>query len=195
MRLAYLNFSVFVFFGGSFLSFYALLDTEVFPENIELLGFSMSREVFTGATMSVFAAMVGLLSSRLGKIHQLIGFNRVLALGFVCYGSALFMLQYTQQVWGATLCVMFLGAAHGVTVPSIIALHTKLAPEGMTAAYVTLNSLVFRLGQAVGPVLMTLVYLHFGLQAIFIAAAILALPSGVIALLTNWRGPAEVPGH
>lgn len=187
LPLVYLNISVFVVFGGAFLSFYALFLTQAYPQEILFAGIGLQLELLIGVCMALFSVMVGVVSSKLGAIHQRFGFNKVLSLAFIAYGAALLLFVSSEWIFLTALSVMLLGAAHGILAPSIIALHTKLAPEGMTAAYVTLNSLVFRLGQTIGPLIMAAVFISQGISSVFIAASLLLIPAVLVSWLTPWR--------
>ncbi len=187
MLAAYLNFTSFIMMGGAFLTFYALFLTQTFPPVIESFGVSFQREIIIGFAMSLFSAMVGVVAFRLGAIHAIFGFHRVLAFAYLIYAAAFYLFQSSEQLWVVLLACAWLGLGHGLAVPSIMALHTRLAPEGMTASYLTLNSFVFRLGQTLGPMLMAVVYSFYSLSTVFLVAAVLALPASVVALRTDWR--------
>jgi predicted MFS family arabinose efflux permease len=131
--------------------------------------------------------MVGVVSISLGSLHQRFGFNRVLASALLFYGVAIVWIQESSTLGSMTLSVALLGLAHGCCIPSMVALYTRLAPEGMTGSYVILNSLVFRLGQTVGPVCLAAVLMHAGIDWVFVVAGLLVLPMSVLALFTRWR--------
>lgn len=191
---AYLNFTAFVMLGGAFLTFYALFFAQVFPSTLKFLGVEWARELVTGLAMSLFSVMVGVLSSRIGAIHGRLGFHRALGLAFVSYAASLYLFQLTASLPIILGSIMWLGAAHGIAMPSIVALHTRLAPAGMTASYISLNSLVFRLGQTLGPVLMAAIYSLSGdLHTVFVVAALLALPAAAVAFSTQWRRVEAAP--
>jgi MFS family permease len=186
---AYLNFTSFIMLGGAFLTFYALFFAENLPASLQLFGSEWAREVVAGLAMSLFSIVVGVVSFKLGAIHARIGFHRVLGLAFLSYAGSLYLFQASTSLSLMLLAVMWLGAAHGTAMPSIVALYTRLAPAGMTASYVSLNSLVFRLGQTLGPVLMAAVYMVTGdLHSVFQLAAMLGIPAAAVAYSTRWRG-------
>ncbi|WP_101758958.1 MFS transporter [Oceanicoccus sp. KOV_DT_Chl] len=186
MLAAYLNFTCFIMMGGAFLTFYALFITENFSAEIIFAGVHLPRELVIGFAMSLFSVMVGLVAFRLGAIHARFGFNRVLAFAFLSYSGAFFLFQSTSHLFYVLLACAWLGLGHGLAAPSLMALHTRLAPAGMTASYLTLNSLVFRLGQTVGPMLMAMVLNGYGLNAVFMVAALIALPAVVVAWSAGW---------
>ncbi|ARN73441.1 MFS transporter [Oceanicoccus sagamiensis] len=190
MLAAYLNFTSFIMMGGAFLTFYALYLTQTFSPVIDSFGLSFQREIIIGFAMSLFSAMVGVVAFRLGAIHAKFGFHRVLAFAYFTYAGAFYLFQSTDQLGWVLLACAWLGLGHGLAVPSIMALHTRLAPEGMTASYLTLNSFVFRVGQTLGPMLMALVYSYYDLKAVFILAAVIAIPAAWVALKTDWRKDA-----
>jgi MFS family permease len=188
LRASYLNFSVFVLFGGAFITYYSLLFVQRFAEQVTLFGITVKLEIVIGLAMSLFSVMTGLVSAKLDAIHQRFGFREVLTFAFLVYGAGLFFFQLSMTIFACIASAMLLGVAHGLAVPSIVALHTRLAPPGMTAAYVVLNSLVFRIGQTLGPLMMAVVLTHSDLDSVFIVAACLSLPSAWLAWRTNWRG-------
>ncbi len=187
MLAAYLNFTSFIMMGGAFLTFYALFLTQTFPPVIDSLGISFQREIIIGFAMSLFSGMVGVVAFRLGAIHAMFGFHRVLGFAYLTYTGAFYLFQSSEQLWVVLLACAWLGLGHGLAVPSIMALHTRLAPEGMTASYLTLNSLVFRLGQTLGPLLMAAVYSFYSLDTVFVVAAALAVPAAWVAWKSDWQ--------
>jgi len=189
--LSVINFTVFFVFAGAFLSFFSLLISETFSELVVVDVLSktikLSVEVFIGLQLVLFSIMVGAVSMSLGRIHQRFGFNPVLASALFFYGVALMLIQGSGTLSAMTLSVALLGLAHGCCIPSMVALYTRLAPEGMTGSYVILNSLVFRLGQTVGPICLAAVLVGAGIDWVFIVAGVLVLPMSVLAFFTRWR--------
>jgi len=187
LRAAYLNFTAFVMMGGGFLTFYALFLAENYPPQIDVAGYQLSREIMIGSVMSVFSVMVGVVSSQLGNIHARFGFHRVLSVAFLCYAGSFYLFQASENLLTVLLAVIWFGAGHGIAAPSLIALFTKIAPEGMVGSYVTINSLVFRLGQTLGPLLMVFVYAQSSIHTVFVVAGSLAFPAAVVAFITSWK--------
>lgn len=189
--LSFLNLSVFILFGGAFLSFYPQLTRELWPNGVPLAGLTLQQSVFTGWSMLLFSMTMGLISFRLGLMHQKLGFRRLFGAGFIFYSVAFGGLFSSDTAWLHWLFAMLLGAAHGLTVPSMIGLYTKLAPPNMIGGYVILNGLVFRLGQCVGPVLMAMVFDYWGTPRVFLLAALGVLPLCWLAVNVNWHRQAD----
>ena len=191
LLLSWINFTVFFVFAGAFLSFFSLLMLETFSDSlsIELGSFMqpLSAEIFIGLQLVLFSIMVGIISFNLGALHQRFGFNQVLATALFFYALSLLWLQSSDGFVSTTLAVALLGLAHGCTIPSMVALYTRLAPEGMTGSYVILNSLVFRVGQTVGPIVMAVVLLNSDVTWVFVAAGLVIFPVSALALWTRWR--------
>jgi len=191
LLLSVINFTVFFVFSGAFLSFFSLLMNETFSEalQIDVLSkhYRVSSAVFIGLQLVLFSIMVGTVSMSLGRLHQRFGFNRVLASALFFYGVALLLLQGGTTLWHMVFSVALLGLAHGCCIPSMVALYTRLAPEGMTGSYVILNSLVFRVGQTLGPVCLAWVLMNAGVDWVFVVAGLLLIPVSLLAANTRWR--------
>lgn len=188
---SYLNLTAFVIFAGAFLAFFALLVQKKFTEDVAIdLAFStitLSPQVFSGLAIVVFSSMVGVVSLQLGRLHNAFGFNRVLATAFVGYSVGFLAIPAADSAeWLLAGCAV-LGLAHGCAVPSIVALYTRLAPSGMVGSYVILNSIVFRAGQTIGPMIFGFVLLVSDVQQLFVVAACSAIPAAFVAAITRWR--------
>ena len=75
------------------------------------------------------------------------------------------------------------GLGHGVNFPSIQSLLAGMAPMKYRGAFMSLNGMVLRLGQTIGPLLMGFVFLMAGINATFYAGGFFAL---LMLLLVAW---------
>jgi len=63
--------------------------------------------------------------------------------------------------------ILLFGFANGITIPSILAILSRIAPSDLRAVFMSVNGMVLRLGQTVGPILAGLAYAGLGLSAVF----------------------------
>ena len=82
--------------------------------------------------------------------------------------------------------IVFFGLGHGVLIPSLQTMMTETAPLQYRAGVLSLNGMVLRLGQTLGPVLMSLVFSLFQLNGVLaIGAALAFLIFGLCLVI--WR--------
>jgi MFS family permease len=62
-----------------------------------------------------------------------------------------------------------------MTYPNIQTLLAALAPSENRGAFMSINGMVLRLGQTLGPVLMGIVLLGWGIQGVFYAGAVCSM--------------------
>lgn len=77
-----------------------------------------------------------------------------------------------------------LGFAFATTIPVVMTLLSALAPDDRRAAFMSLNGTVLRLGQTLGPVVMTVVFTGGGYPAVYVVGAVLAV--GLAVLVTAY---------
>ena len=70
--------------------------------------------------------------------------------------------------------IVLFGIAHGINIPSIQTLLASIAPAEHRGAFMSVNGMVLRAGQTVGPVLMGLVYAT-GISYVFYVSALLSI--------------------
>jgi MFS family permease len=96
-----------------------------------------------------------------------------------------------SQSWiHVVLSIMVFGLGHGLLIPSIQNLLVGFASIKERAAFMSVNSMVLRIGQTIGPLLIGVFYAIGSLQASFIAGAVVALVMfGVIAGMVRVSNP------
>jgi MFS family permease len=78
-------------------------------------------------------------------------------------------------MWIMLPLVMLYGAANGMNIPSILTLLSGLAPPEYRAAFMSVNGMVLRLGQTLGPIVAAAMLQFGGLSGAFYGSAMLAL--------------------
>ena len=124
-----------------------------------------------------------LASSQLGRITRRFSEISLIKAAFPIYGLALVMIPLMPSLGLLFLPAVIFGIANGVSSPSIQTEVTALAPLEQRAAFMSINSMMIRLGQTLGPPLMGLVYVYTSLETTFFVAALLALAVPPIAMV------------
>ncbi|MDZ7691318.1 MAG: hypothetical protein U5K69_09340 [Balneolaceae bacterium] len=95
------------------------------------------------------------------------------------------MIPFIGNIWWLTLPIALFGFAQGINIPSVLNLLTKQVPSDLCrAAFLfAVNWTVLRGGQALGPVLLGLVYGLTGITGTFIFSAGVAVIFVVVSVL------------
>lgn len=135
------SFVVFIVLFGGFLTYFPLLMDAKFSSDSFIIGLLMT-------SMSVVTAIV---SSQLGPINRLISEPRLIHIGFLGYALSFAIIPFvTSPLWMLVPIAVF-GLGHGVNFPSIQTRLTQLSSLEYRGAFMSLNGMVLRAGQAFGP--------------------------------------------
>lgn len=140
-----------------------------------------------GAVFAVASVSTAFASFGLGRIAAAVGERRLVASGFVLYATAMVAMPHAATIWQQALIVMVFGAANGLSIPSILTLLSAAAPDRYRAAVMSVNGMLLRLGQTLGPLLAGAAYAAFGLDAPFHFSAALAAAMVLPLIWTVYR--------
>jgi len=162
--------ATFVILYGSFLTYFPLLLGNSFGASPFIIGILTS-------SMSIATAF---LSSQLGRLAKHFSKKALILIAFVFYGGALLLFPQIHHLWLFLIPAVIFGIGHGLNIPSIQTLLAGLAPIQHRGAFMSLNGMVLRFGQTIGPPLLALVLTLWGMNATFYFTAAL---SGLIFIL------------
>lgn len=154
----------FIILYGAYLTYFPLLLDKSFGASSFVIGLVMSGMSLTTAAVS----------SQLGRINRWLPLGTIIKLAFAVYALALVLMPFMPSLWLLLIPVVISGVAHGANIPSIQTAVAGMAPIQYRAAFMSVNATMLRLGQTVGPPLMAIAYVYGGLDATFVAAAVLA---------------------
>ncbi len=171
----------FVILFGAYLTYFALHMGESFGASSFIIGVIMSSSSLANAA----------IASQLGRINRWFSLSTNIKLGFAIYALSMVIIPFMPSLWLLIIPAIIFGIGGGLNIPSIQTLVAGLAPLEYRAAFMSLNALMLRLGQTIGPPLMGLVYIYHGSDATFFAAAALALLVPFIAITFGKKKPAR----
>lgn len=176
------NILVFVLLYGAYLTYFPILLSERLN----------ASSVQIGLMMSIMSLVTATISSQLGRINKRFESKTILLFGASFYFLSMLSLLISQS-WVQVICsVMVFGLGHGLLVPSIQNLLVGFASIKERAAFMSVNSMVLRIGQTIGPLLIGVFYAIGSLQASFIAGAVVAMMMfGVIAGMVKVSPPND----
>lgn len=160
-----LTFLTFIILYGCLITYFPLLMRKHFN----------SQPYVIGLIMAVSSGLTALAASQLGWMVKRFGQNNLVQLGCVFYFASMVIMPFMGHEWLYLLPIILFGLGQGLNLPLIMTYLARLAPEEMRATVMAANSMVLRLSQTVGPVLMGLVLAGFGLNAVFYAGGLTAV--------------------
>ena len=158
------NIMVFIVLYGAYLSFFPLLMEERFHANSFIIG------VF----MSIMSLTTAFFSSQLVWARKKFTTKILLTISALFYVLSLIVMSFAYNWILLTLAIMFFGVGHGFFIPNIQTALVGLAPVSERAAFMSINSMVLRIGQTLGPIVAALFYINQSLQPVFLLSAGLA---------------------
>ena len=171
----------FILIYGSFLAYFPFLLEESFSSSPVFIGFVMSA---TSIATAVASFWVGGLAHRFGS-------RALVKAGFVLYVVSLLLLPLATDLWRLSVPILLFGVANGLNVPSILTVLNNYAPSEYRAAFMSINGLVLRLGQTLGPILIGVAVALVGLVGSFFVSAALALLMLLIIVPVLQQEPAR----
>jgi len=166
-----INILVFIILYGSLLTFFPLFLEENFQANAFQIGLVMS-------IMSIITAVI---SAQLGKLSRRFSPKTLLIYSSLFYLLSMITIPYSHSWILIIVAITLFALGHGLLLPNIFNLLVGFASINERAGFMSINSMVLRIGQTVGPIFVALVYNVGGLDSTFFAGAGVA---GLMILIT-----------
>ncbi|MFW5851196.1 MAG: MFS transporter [Bacteroidota bacterium] len=167
-----INILLFIILYGSYLTYFP----QLLKERFDALPWHI------GVVMSSFSVVTAITSTQLARIQRKLRTIQIFKLGFVLYGLSMLTIPMSSQWWHLAFPLVCFGLAHGMLIPSIPNVLVTFAPISERAGFMSINGMILRIGQTVGPVFIGLFYLMGGINYVFIGGAIVALCMFLIAV-------------
>ncbi len=178
LGLFIVNTMIFLILYGALLTYFPIFLKEKFNGNSLTIGLTMSLMSFTTA----------LTSFQIGKLSKRFSQKTMLFQGMIFYTVSLILLAYSTSWWMVVIPVMIFGLGHGINIPIIQTLLVSYAPMKERAAFMSINSMVLRIGQSLGPPLMAFVYGIGNLKFVFLAGAGIAILMALVVTFSMRTG-------
>jgi len=175
-------FLTFFMLYGAYITFFTILLDERFALSALSIGLLLSSS----------SLITAVTSSQLGKLAQRFTEKNLILTASILYGIFFVSIPSISNVWMFLLPVSIFGVAQGINIPSILNLITGYAAKEYRAAFLSINWMIMRVGQALGPYLLGIVYLYYGINGTFYMTTIVSLLFVLVVLLMIKPGPATV---
>ncbi len=163
----------FVILYGTYLTFFPFLLDSSFNSSSLIIGILMS-------TMSLSTALT---SSQLGKLTRMYNEKSLLKISFILYAISLLVIPFISIEWLLVFPLILFGIAQGLNIPGIQILLADLASLEYRAVFMSLNGMVLRLGQTIGPLLMGLIFSIWDIRGVYFSGAVLAVTMFILIYL------------
>ncbi|MGD9487010.1 MAG: MFS transporter [Calditrichaceae bacterium] len=167
-----LSIITFILIYGSYLTYYPLLISFKFK----------ASSLVIGIIMSVMSVSTALTSSQLGKLTKKYSEKHLIKVAFILYTLALFSIPYLSNIYLLLIPTIIFGIAQGLNLPGIQTLLAGLAPIEHRAAFMSINGMVLRLGQTIGPLLIGVFFSIWGIDAAYFSGAGLAFITFILTI-------------
>ena len=144
-----------------------------------------------GLVFSAASVATAVTSFRLGRMARRFSSRNLVRTGFGLYVLAMIGMPLAPSLWTLMIPALVFGVANGVNIPSILTILSGLAPDEYRAALMSVNAMVLRLGQTLGPLVAGAMLGLAGLSGAYYGSAILAV--GMLAVVTVFV-PRELAG-
>ena len=167
-----INVLLFVVLYGAVLSYLP----QLMEERMQASAFQIS--LFIGG----FSLITAITSSQIKRINRRITPKKQLAVSFILYIFSMLVLSVANTRWQLIIPLVTFGIANGMLIPGIQTLLVGFAPLSERAGFMSVNGLVLRIGQTIGPLFIGLFYAFGGVGIAFVGGAIVALAMLIISV-------------
>jgi MFS family permease len=163
---------IFIVLYGAFLIFLPFLMAQRFA----------SSPLDIGVLMSYQSVVTAITSACLGRMAIYATERTIACCGLVLVAAGLVTVPFAPSALALAVPAGLLGIGLASSIPVVQTILAGLAPDHRRAAFMSLNGMVLRLGQTLGPVLAAAVYAALGINSVFVVSAALSLAlAGLLA--------------
>lgn len=164
-------FFTFIIIYGGYITYFTILLDEKFAKSSFAIG----------AILSGSSLVTAITSAQLGKLTERFHEQTLIKVAATLYTLIFLVIPFIDNIWFFAIPISLFGVAQGMNIPSIMNLLTGYAPKEFRAAFLSVNWMVMRLGQAIGPYILGLAYLYVSLEGAFYFTAL----TGVLFVITS----------
>lgn len=162
----------FIIIYGALLSYLPIFMNKKFGSSAFIIGMFIS-------SISISNAIV---ASQLQRLTHRYSEKTLIRAGFIFYIIALPMIPFMPSIWLLLIPALLIGAANGINIPSILSLLAGEAPINHRGVVMSVNGLALRMGQALGPLLLSAFVMLWDPSIAYVLTSIVVLLSFPIIL-------------
>jgi MFS transporter, ACDE family, multidrug resistance protein len=142
-----------------------------------------SSSLVIGLVIATASLTTALASTQEGWLTSHFSEKNLIRTSFVLYAVALVLVPLVPSVWLLLVPTIIFGVAQSLNLPPAFSLLNEAAPDENRGAFISINSTILRLGQTLGPVVMSTAAIPFGLGGAYIVGAALAAAMFLVAFV------------
>jgi len=155
----------FIILYGAFLTYLPFLLDKKFDLSASKIGMFFSLSSITSA----------ILATQLGKLNNKFGSLALLKTAFFLYLAVCLALPNINNLYIFIIPILFFGIAQALNIPSLQTTLTNLAPDNQRGAFMSINGMVLRIGQTLGPLVIGIGFMLGKLPGVFYLASFVAI--------------------
>lgn len=155
-----INILVFIILYGAILTYFPILLGGKFHAEPYLIGIIMSMASLSGA----------ITSTQLGRFTRLVPQKTLLTIAISLFGISVGMIPWMPSLWMMLVPAVMWGIAQGVNTPTLQTMMVTLAPFEYRAAFMSVNGMILRVGQTLGPLIIGALYVAWSFRGAFLGA-------------------------
>lgn len=159
------NIIAFIILYGPYLTFFPLLLKD-------RLGAGPAK---IGLLMSLMSLVTAIIASQYKRITELLSTVKLLYVSTLFYALSLAVFIFANNNMLVVTGVLFFGLAHGSFIPNMQTVLVGLAPVSERAAFMSVNGMVLRIGQSIGPLFAAYFYFNNSFLPVYLSGIILIL--------------------
>ena len=137
---------------------------------LHLAGRFQSSAPAIGLIMSVGSLFTALTASQLRVLNRLVAPERLVTIAFALFAISFWAIPWMPGHWFIALPVVLFGIAQGMNYPVVMSLLAGRASTEHRAIFMSVNGMVLRVGQTLGPLIMAGVAAVGGTDQVFYVA-------------------------
>lgn len=165
--------ATFILLYGALLAYFPFLMDRRFHASPSTIGLMMAA---TSISTILGAFNLGWISRRFSP-------KTIIAVSFIMYAVSIMLVLLSENLWLMIVPVLLYGLANGVNIPSIQTHLSGNAPMIYRGAFMSINSMVLRLGQTIGPVLTGIAFTRWGMEGVFYSSALFSVVSFLFVVM------------
>ncbi len=166
----------FLILYGAFLTYIPFLVSQRFDLAAPQIGVLLS---ISSLTTAILATQVGRLTNRFGSLL-------LLKTAFAFYLVVSLAIPHIHHLYLFLLPILIFGAAQALNMPSLQTSLANLSPDNQRGAFMSLNGMVLRIGQTLGPLFIGIGYAVGEMKGVYYLSALVAF-LGLVVLFTMIR--------
>jgi ACDE family multidrug resistance protein len=136
-----------------------------------------------GILLSISSLTTAILATQVGKLTQKFGSLFLLTSAFLLYFIVSILIPNINNLHLFVIPILIFGSAQALNIPSLQTSLANLAPDNQRGAFMSINGMVLRIGQTLGPLVVGIGYSVGEMKGVYYLSAIVAL-LGLLVLFT-----------